>query len=245
MEIGCRQKRKMAVAVFLFLIAVSAFWVLSGALRRENEIGRAEASSGIAAGDTVLLGGMPVGIYMETDGVMVLSTESMKGVDGEEYEPAAGLVQSGDYIMAVNGEAVTGKAELLDAVEHLDSGNVVLTIQRGEETMDIRIRPVECGPDEYRLGIWVRDNTQGIGTMTYVDQEGRFGALGHGISDTDTGELLDVSGGELYQAQIISIIRGTQGVPGELSGYIEYEEEKKIGTIEQNTDIGIFGQIFS
>ena len=79
----------------------------------------------------------------------------------------------------------------------------------------------------------------------YVDQEGRFGALGHGISDTDTGELLDVSGGELYQAQIISIIRGTQGVPGELSGYIEYEEEKKIGTIEQNTDIGIFGQIFS
>ena len=107
MEIGCRQKRKMAVAVFLFLIAVSAFWVLSGALRRENEIGRAEASSGIAAGDTVLLGGMPVGIYMETDGVMVLSTESLEGTDGEEYEPAAdpgknrglyhGSEQQGDF----------------------------------------------------------------------------------------------------------------------------------------------------
>lgn len=80
--------------------------------------------------------------------------------------------------------------------------------------------------------------------MTYVDEEGKFGALGHGISDTDTGQLLDVSGGELYQAQIVSIIRGTQGVPGELSGYIEYEEEKKIGIIEKNTDIGIFGQIF-
>ena len=78
-----------------------------------------------------------------------------------------------------------------------------------------------------------------------MDEKGRFGALGHGISDTDTGELLDVSGGELYQAQIVSIIRGAQGVPGELSGYIEYEDEKKIGTIEKNTDIGIFGQIFS
>ena len=80
--------------------------------------------------------------------------------------------------------------------------------------------------------------------MTYVDEEGKFGALGHGISDTDTGQLLDVSGGELYQAQIVSIIRGTQGVPGELSGYIEYDEEKKIGVIEKNSDIGIFGKIF-
>ena len=118
-------------------------------------------------------------------------------------------------------------------------------VNRKGEEIPLSLEPVLTQEENYKLGIWVRDNTQGIGTMTYVDEKGRFGALGHGISDTDTGELLDVSGGELYQAQIVSIIRGAQGVPGELSGYIEYEDEKKIGTIEKNTDIGIFGQIFS
>ena len=119
-----------------------------------------------------------------------------------------------------------------------------MLVNRKGEKIPLSLAPVLTQEEEYKLGIWVRDNTQGIGTMTYVDEEGKFGALGHGISDTDTGQLLDVSGGELYQAQIVSIIRGTQGVPGELSGYIEYDEEKKIGVIEKNTDIGIFGQIF-
>ena len=89
----------------------------------------------------------------------------------------------------------------------------------------------------------MRDNTQGIGTMTYVDTEGKFGALGHGISDTDTGELLDIEDGELYQAQIMSIVKGVKGTPGELSGYIEYQKDRKIGTIEKNTEIGIFGRV--
>ena len=87
MEIGCRQKRKWPWRSFCFSLRSALSGFCPGALRRENEIGRAEASSGIAAGDTVLLGGMPVGIYMETDGVMVLSTESLEGTDGEEYEP--------------------------------------------------------------------------------------------------------------------------------------------------------------
>ena len=89
----------------------------------------------------------------------------------------------------------------------------------------------------------MRDNTQGIGTMTYVEENGKFGALGHGISDTDTGELLDVAGGELYEAEILSIRKGAKGVPGELSGYIEYQADKKLGTIEKNTEQGIYGRL--
>ena len=102
---------------------------------------------------------------------------------------------------------------------------------------------MQTGESEYKLGIWVRDNTQGIGTMTYMEQDGTFGALGHGISDTDTGQLLDVSGGELYQAQILSIMKGAKGTPGELSGYIEYQDSKKLGQIVKNTEEGIFGKI--
>ena len=224
------------------MFAVCAGWVCAGALEQEDKVRQAEASTD-AAGETVLLGGMPVGIYMETDGVMVLSTESMKGVDGEEYEPAAGLVQSGDYIMAVNGEAVTGKAELLDAVEHLDSGNVVLTIQRGEETMDIRIRPVECGPDEYKLGIWVRDNVQGLGTITFVTGQSRFGALGHGIHDVDTNVLMSVDSGTLYKASIQDILKGEDGNPGTMEGIIVYNNYNILGSIDKNTEAGIYGTV--
>ncbi len=97
---------------------------------------------------------------------------------------------------------------------------------------------------EYKLGIWVRDNTQGIGTLTYVEEDGSYGALGHGISDTDTGELLDIAGGELYQAQIVVCpLKGTKGNPGELSGYIDYDDSKRIGTIDSNTQKGIFGSV--
>lgn len=224
------------------MFAVCAGWVCAGALEQEDKVRQAEASTD-AAGETVLLGGTPVGIYMETDGVMVLSTESMKGVDGEEYEPAAGLVQSGDYIMAVNGEAVTGKAELLDAVEHLDSGNVVLTIQRGEETMDIRIRPVECGPDEYKLGIWVRDNVQGLGTITFVTGQSRFGALGHGIHDVDTNVLMSVDSGTLYKTSIQDILKGEDGNPGTMEGIIVYNNYNILGGIDKNTEAGIYGTV--
>lgn len=224
------------------MFAVCAGWVCAGALEQEDKVRQAEASTD-AAGETVLLGGTPVGIYMETDGVMVLSTESMKGVDGEEYEPAAGLVQSGDYIMAVNGEAVTGKAELLDAVEHLDSGNVVLTIQRGEETMDIRIRPVECGPDEYKLGIWVRDNVQGLGTITFVTGQSRFGALGHGIHDVDTNVLMSVDSGTLYKTSIQDILKGEDGNPGTMEGIIVYNNYNILGSIDKNTEAGIYGTV--
>ena len=224
------------------MFAVCAGWVCAGALEQEDKVRQAEASTD-AAGETVLLGGTPVGIYMETDGVMVLSTESMKGVDGEEYEPAAGLVQSGDYIMAVNGEAVTGKAELLDAVEHLDSGNVVLTIQRGEETMDIRIRPVECGPNEYKLGIWVRDNVQGLGTITFVTGQSRFGALGHGIHDVDTNVLMSVDSGTLYKTSIQDILKGEDGNPGTMEGIIVYNNYNILGSIDKNTEAGIYGTV--
>ena len=193
----------------------------------------------------VYVSGTTVGLYMETQGVLIVDTGEITNQSGVPQEPAANIVQPGDYILEVNGKAVSRKRELIAEIENCQGEDVELLVNRKGEKIPLSLAPVLTQEEEYKLGIWVRDNTQGIGTMTYVDEEGKFGALGHGISDTDTGQLLDVSGGELYQAQIVSIIRGTQGVPGELSGYIEYDEEKKIGVIEKNTDIGIFGQIFN
>ncbi len=205
--------------------------------------GQAEVSTDTSGRDTVLLGGMPIGIYMETDGVMVLSTEQMKGMDGNEYEPAAHLVRTGDYITAVDHKEISGKSDLLEAVEGIDGDDVILTVRRDGEVLDIRISPVECSPDEYRLGIWVRDNVQGLGTVTFLTDKSRFGALGHGIHDTDTNVLMTISDGTVYRTSIQNIIKGADGSPGSMEGIIVYNRYNVLGSIDKNTEAGIYGTI--
>jgi stage IV sporulation protein B len=138
---------------------------------------------------------------------------------------------------------ITNKKELIAAVKKLDDENVVLHLRRKDQPVDVRLKAVESSEEEYRLGIWVRDNTQGIGTLTFVDEKGNFGALGHGISDVDTGELLHINEGALYQAKIIGIQKGSSGSPGELSGMIHYDAQQVIGSIDKNCDQGIFGTL--
>lgn len=188
--------------------------------------------------------GTPVGLYMETRGVLVVDTGEITDKDGMQAEPAAHIAKSGDYILEVDGTPVFGKKDLIKKIEASHGETMELLVNRNGEKIPLSISPVLDQNGEYKLGLWIRDNTQGIGTMTYMDENGKFGALGHGISDTDTGELLDISEGELYEAEIVSIQKGAKGMPGELSGYIEYEQEKKIGTIDQNTELGIFGEVF-
>ena len=99
------------------------------------------------------------------------------------------------------------------------------------------------GTSEYKTGIWVRDDTQGIGTLTYVDENGNYGALGHGISDVDTSTLLSLQEGKLYPSDIISVVKGEKGTPGELAGVIRYDENEVMGSITANTEAGIFGKV--
>lgn len=186
-------------------------------------------------------GGCAIGIYMKTKGILVVGTGIVQGMNGLDYEPALDIVQSGDYITAVNGKVVSKKEELTELVNASKGSEVVLDIQREEEKVSLKLSPVHTGKEEYKLGIWVRDDTQGIGTLTYLDEQMHFGALGHGISDVDTGGLLDLEGGILYHTDILSITRGERGVPGELSGVIRYQPEEKLGEIEANTNEGIFG----
>ena len=121
---------------------------------------------------------------------------------------------------------------------------MVLTILRGNEQIDVSVTPVlaktcENNKLNYMLGIWVRDDMAGIGTMTYYDDNGNYGALGHGIGDGETGELLKLDKGYLYEADILGIKRGQRGDPGELEGVISYRKTSMLGTVRQNSDIGI------
>ncbi|MCI5650521.1 MAG: SpoIVB peptidase [Fusicatenibacter sp.] len=187
--------------------------------------------------------GVPVGIYMETDGIMVIDTAAIPTSDGLKVNPAENIVKSGDYLKSVNGTKLQSKRELVQLVTESDGSPMELILERNGEEIKVKVTPAKAADGEYKLGIWVRDNIQGIGTLTYVKQDGSFGALGHGVSDVDTGEMLHLGEGELYLADILQVVKGKEGSPGELQGVIHYEEKNRIGKITGNSGLGIIGSI--
>ena len=185
--------------------------------------------------------GMPIGIYVKTDGVLVVGIGEFESSGGDNVSPAKYVLQKGDYILKCNGEAVENKKQFISMVEDSAGEDMVLTIRRNNEVTDVMINADKNRMEEWRLGIWIRDNAQGIGTMTYEGADSTFGALGHGINDVDTSILMNLEEGTLYKTEIVGITRGANGAPGELTGYIEYDSENVIGEITENTAAGIFG----
>ncbi len=185
--------------------------------------------------------GAPIGIYVKTDGILVVGTGDFQGSDGVSYSPGKYILKSGDYIRKVNGETVTEKDEFIALVEASGGREMQLSVERGEELMEVKVTPVRDAGGDYKLGVWVRDNAQGVGTMTYIDSMGNFGALGHGITDVDTSTLMHMEGGTLYQTDIVEIQKGSAGNPGEMTGMIIYSNDRILGDITENSVRGIFG----
>ncbi len=187
--------------------------------------------------------GYPIGIYVETDGLLVLGSGRITGADGLNHEPISNKLKSGDYILEINNIKLTEKSELIDEIQKCEGNDVTLLVRRNEEDFTVRVTPVKTSSGSYKIGAWIRDNTQGIGTLTFITTDGQFGALGHGITDIDTGLLMDVKQGSIYTAEIMSIIKGKEGAPGELIGMIRQNDRFRIGKITNNTYQGIFGRI--
>lgn len=182
------------------------------------DLGLKEVSVRVVERKRVIPGGIPIGIYLETEGVYVVGTGEIEAEDGLSYEPAYQIVQTGDYILAVNGKKIRDKDELIACVQENRSDIMILKLLRGEEVIQVRLHAVRTKEEDYKLGIWVKDDIQGIGTLTYMTEDAGFGALGHGITDTDTGELLETSCGSLYDTNILDIIKGEKGTPGRSAG---------------------------
>lgn len=186
--------------------------------------------------------GKPIGIYVKTKGILVIDSGEFEGEGGMMQQPSA-LLQEGDYICAFNGEEINLKRDLMGKINECNGEPVVLTINRNGEIFDLKITPAKNKEGYYKLGIWVRDNAQGVGTMTYVTPHGEFGALGHGINDLDTATLMELDYGSLYHADIVAIKKGLAGEPGEMTGYISYKKNEYLGNVEQNTAEGIYGSV--
>ncbi len=188
--------------------------------------------------------GLTVGVRINTNGVMVLGSGNVSVEGGKVENPSIGKLQSGDLILSVDGKSIGNKEDLVVALESKKTpDDINLHIKRSESEMDVDIKPVLSSDDKkYKIGVWVRDSTQGIGTVTYYNPSSRiFGALGHGIMDVDTKRLMSVKDGYITDTVITDIRQGNKGAPGELIGKLK--PERIIGTVKANTPYGIYGII--
>ena len=185
--------------------------------------------------------GMPVGIYLKSRGVMVIGTGKVTDENGSEAEPAYGILQSGDYIEAINGKPLSDKEALITNLNRMGESEALLRVRRAGKELELSVDTVKTEDGSRKLGAWVRDDTQGIGTMTYLKPDGSFGALGHGISDGDTGRVVEIENGALYETEILGIEKGSAGNPGVMAGVLYYGPGSRLGSVAQNTDCGIFG----
>ena len=183
--------------------------------------------------------------FMKTKGILVVGTGSVTDADGMEREPSLGILKSGDYIVKADGKEISTKEEILEIVEKSQGKGIRLTIIRNGFEKECQILPVCMQDGSCKLGVWVRDDTQGLGTMTYVDGQKQYGALGHGISDVDTGLLMQIRDGKLYRASVGAVKKGEKGNPGELSGTIYYRDDQILGTITSNSETGIKGMLYA
>ena len=233
-----------------------------------QETGKICDSTGV---EGVYACGRLTGIYEQTEGVLVVNTTEVTDEDGKKVNPADKKVKCGDYILSVNGRTVADKEELSEAVndimkeydENLDESlkdksnedkikseinkrTVNIKFLRGGEEMSADIAPVRMDDGRYYMGIWVKDDLAGIGTITYYTKDGRFGALGHGIGDgTQSGNLLYANSGDLYSMKLTKIKKGKAGTPGEIGGVVYFGKKSHIGTLDCNSNLGIYGQLDS
>ncbi len=198
----------------------------------------------------VIPSGEPIGIYVKSEGVMVIGVGEIKGEDGGVYMPCLNLVKQGDYIIGVNGAKINDKTELIEIVNKCNDDYVELQIKSYNnvssnsdiEIFNVKVKPVKSEDGNYMLGLWVKDDISGIGTLTYYDEDS-FGALGHSINDNDTGEVFAISDGAIYSTDLVNIIKSGSNNPGRLEGMIDYSSKNMVGRVEKNDTFGISGYL--
>lgn len=189
-------------------------------------------------------GGQPVGIKLSTKGVLIVGFSDINTLQGKISSPAAKAgIQIGDNLIKVNNENVVNSKDLANKIEKCKDNQLNLTIERKGELIEKKVEKIKSEDDEnYKIGLWVRDSTAGIGTLTfYYDKNKEFAALGHPITDVDTGTILKINSGNLINSSVVSVRKGVKGTPGEIRG-IFVDEENPIGSIYKNTICGIFGK---
>ncbi|VYU62174.1 SpoIVB peptidase [Clostridium tertium] len=187
-------------------------------------------------------GGVNIGIKINTKGVLVVGHSDIEENNQRIESPAkTSGIELGDVIVKINGENIESSQDLSTKIKKIGKGKIEIEYIRNGVIENKEVNLLKEN-DEYKLGLWVRDSTAGIGTLTFYDKNTmQFGALGHPITDGDTERPFIISEGELLNSSVISVRKGEKGSPGELKGLFVNEKDS-LGKIEKNTETGIFGE---
>ncbi len=192
---------------------------------------------------TLVPGGMAFGAKMFTEGVLVVGFTDLETSTGS-YNPAqrAGL-RLGDILLTVDGQQVSSNEQLAELIEQSGGSGVLMVYLRDGIRAATVVTPAKDLAGNYRVGMWVRDSTAGIGTVTFYDpQSGIIAGLGHGITDKDSGIIMPVADGEFCSVEVTGVEMAQPGEPGELIGVFTGQE---IAEIMGNCETGIYGRLFS
>ncbi len=190
--------------------------------------------------------GNTVGVKIKMDGILVIGVSEVDTANGLRLAPAKdGGIKTGDILYEVNSKKLTDIRDLIRQIDNSNGNKLDIKYKRENAVYTTTVYPIEGVNDKkYHIGLWVRDSTAGIGTLTFYDPETHnFGALGHGITDIDTGLLMPVNSGEVLESNIIAVKKGEQGTPGELRG-IFMENKPPMGNIYKNDECGIYGKVY-
>lgn len=198
-------------------------------------------SMGTAAmAQELIPGGKALGIKMLTDGVMVAGVQSVETKNGEVSPARDAGIEKGDLITRIGAEKISSAEDFAEAVKGLDGSKISVTVDRSGKTRQFNLTPAQSLDGAWMLGLMLRDGISGVGTLTFYDPEsGIYGALGHSISDSETGMTLPLSDGSIYRAQVVGITPGEVGAPGALDG--STDEAAFLGDIQINCGYGIYG----
>lgn len=183
------------------------------------------------------------GVKLYTSGVLVVGMSEIEGIDQKKYKPYENTgIKEGDTITEINQIPISTTEELIKNVNKSNGNSINIKYIHEEETKECSILPTKTNDSEYKLGLWVRDSAAGVGTVTFYEPSTKtFGALGHGITDIDTGQLINISSGEFITTRILDITKGEAGKPGRMQGTVE--NQKNIGKIYKNSKFGIYGNV--
>ena len=187
--------------------------------------------------------GKIIGLKLYTNGVLVVGMSEIDDANNDKAKPYENSdIKPGDIILEIDKKIIEDIDNLKQTVNNSNGKMLEITILRNGKMLNTNIIPVQTEESKYQLGLWVKDAATGVGTITFYEpQSNSFGILGHGITDSDTNNLINIESGELVTAKVISLKRGEENVPGEIKGTII--NSQNIGEIIKNTQFGVFGKL--
>ncbi len=188
------------------------------------------------------IGGEVFGIKLYTKGIIVVSIDSVTTPNGSKDPAIVAGLKCGDIITHINSQSALSSQQLTDAIEQSQGKELILKIDRNGQQLELKLKPEKSVNGGYKAGIWVRDSSAGIGTITFYDDSAKlFAGLGHAVCDVDTGKIMPMNNGEAVRARVNGFYKSSAGNPGELCGVFS---DIALGSLRVNCETGVYGELF-